>query len=153
MEAKLKTTLGGEVDEMLEMLSTNTQFAFTNAYGHDFTNELVQEMSEDNKTVIQRYTSNASQIGMGLTVVGGVLCFTPLAGVGATMVGVGNTMAIGGMVAESALGFEEALSRSNLNPEEIKELSKTLVMNAGGFVVGYKAGQTGMKAFNKLNGL
>ena len=150
LEAKLKTTLGGEVDEMLEMFSTNTQFAFTNAYGHDFTNELVQEMSEDNKTVIQRCTGNASQIGMGLTVVGGVLCFTPLAGVGATMVGVGNTMAIGGMVAESALGFEEALSRSNLNPEEIKELSKTLVMNAGGFVVGYKAGQTGMKAFNKL---
>lgn len=150
LEAKLKTTLGGEVDEMLEMFSTNTQIAFTNAYGHDFTNELVQEMSEDNKTVIQRYTGNASQIGMGLTVVGGVLCFTPLAGVGAAMVGVGNTMAIGGMVAESALGFEEALSRSNLNPEEIKELSKTLVMNAGGFVVGYKAGQTGMKAFNKL---
>lgn len=150
LEAKLKTTLGGEVDEMLEMLSTNTQNAFTNAYGHDFTNELVQEMSEDNKTVIQRYTSSTSQIGMGLTVVGGVLCFTPLAGVGATMVGIGNTMAISGMVAESALGFEEALSRSNLNPEEIKELSKTLVMNAGGFVVGYKAGQTGMKAFNKL---
>ena len=150
LEVKLKTTLGGEVDEMLEMFSTNTQIAFTNAYGHDFTNELVQEMSDDNKTVIQRYTSNTSQIGMGLTVVGGVLCFTPLAGVGAAMVGVGNTMAIGGMVAESVLGFEEALSRSNLNPEEIKELSKTLVMNAGGFVVGYKAGQTGMKAFNKL---
>lgn len=150
LEAKLKTTLGGEVDEMLEMFSTTTQIAFTNAYGHDFTNELVQEMSDDNKTVIQRYTGNASQIGMGLTVVGGVLCFTPLAGVGAAMVGVGNTMAIGGMVAESALGFEEALSRSNLNLEEIKELSKTLVMNAGGFVVGYKAGQTGMKAFNKL---
>ncbi len=150
LEAKLKTTLGGEVDEMLEMFSTTTQIAFTNAYGHDFTNELVQEMSDDNKTVIQRYTGNASQIGMGLTVVGGVLCFTPLAGVGAAMVGIGNAMAIGGMVAESALGFEEALSRSNLNPEEIKELSKTLVMNAGGFVVGYKAGQTGMKAFNKL---
>lgn len=150
LEAKLKTTLGGEVDEMLEMFSTDTKIAFTNAYGHDFTNELVQEMSDDNKTVIQRYTSSTSQIGMGLTVVGGVLCFTPLAGVGATMVGIGNTMAIGGMVAESALGFEEALSRSNLNPEEIKELSKTLVMNAGGFVVGFKAGQTGMKAFNKL---
>lgn len=150
LEAKLKTTLGGEVDEMLEMFSTNTQIAFTNAYGHDFTNELVQEMSDDNKTFIQKYTGNTSQIGMGLTVVGGVLCFTPLAGVGAAMVGVGNTMAIGGMVAESALGFEEALSRSNLNLEEIKELSKTLVMNAGGFVVGYKAGQTGMKAFNKL---
>lgn len=150
LESKLKTTLGGEVDEMLEMLSTNTQNAFTNAYGHDFTNELVQEMSDDNKTFIQKYTGNTSQIGMGLTVVGGVLCFTPLAGVGATMVGIGNAMAIGGMVAESALGFEEALSRSNLNPEEIKELSKTLVMNAGGFVVGYKAGQTGMKAFNKL---
>lgn len=150
LEAKLKTTLGGEVDEMLEMLSNNTQIAFTNAYGHDFTNELVQEMSDDNKTVIQRYTGNASQIGMGLTVVGGILCFTPLAGVGAAMVGIGNAMAIGGMVAESALGFEEALSRSNLNPEELKELSKTLVMNAGGFVVGYKAGQTGMKAFNKL---
>ena len=150
LEAKLKTTLGGEVDEMLEMLSNNTLNAFTYAHGNDFTKELVQEMSEDNKTVIQRYTSNASQIGMGLTVVGGVLCFTPLAGVGAAMVGIGNTMAIGGMVAESALGFEEALSRSNLNPEEIKELSKTLVMNAGGFVVGFKAGQTGMKAFNKL---
>ena len=150
LEAKLKTTLGGEVDEMLEMLSTNTQIAFTNAYGHDFTNELVQEMSDDNKTVIQRYTGNTSLAGMGLTVVGGVLCFTPLAGVGATMVGIGNAMAIGGMVAESALGFEEALSRSNLNLEEIKELSKTLVMNAGGFVVGYTAGQTGMKAFNKL---
>ena len=150
LEAKLKTTLGGEVDEMLEMFSTTTKNAFTNAYGHDFTNELVQEMSDDNKTFIQKYTGNASQIGMGLTVVGGVLCFTPLAGVGAAMVGVGNTMAIGGMVAESALGFEEALSRSKLNPEEIKELGKTLVMNAGGFVVGYKAGQTGIKAFNKL---
>lgn len=150
LKTDLETTFGGDIEERLTLISSQTQGAYTNAYGQDFTQELAQEMADDNKTFIQKYTGNTSMVGMGLTVVGGILCFTPAAPLGAGMVTVGNTLAIGGMVAESSLGYTEALTRSSLDEEEIKELSKTLVMNAGGFVIGMKAGKTGMKAFNKL---
>ena len=160
LEEQLKITLGGEIDERLMAISQDTQTAYTSAYGQDFTQELAQEMIADNKTFIQRYTGNASMAGMGLTVVGGILCFTPLAPFGAGMVTVGNILAIGGMTAESGLGYTDALFQSSsdggmqlknhFDEEEITELSKTFIMNAGGFVIGFKAGKTGMKAFNKL---
>lgn len=150
LKTDLETTFGGDIEEKLASYASKTQSAYTNAYGQDFTQELAQEMEADNKTFIQRYTGNTSMVGMGLTVVGGILCFTPAAPLGAGMVTAGNTLAIGGMVAESGLGYTEALTRSSLDEEELKELSKTLVMNAGGFVIGMQAGKTGMKAFNKL---
>lgn len=150
LSEQLKDTLGGEVEDVLTSISEQVESAYTQAYGHEFTQELTSAMAEDNQTFIQRYTGDVSMTGMGLTVVGGILCFTPAAPIGAAMVTVGNTLAIGGMAAESGLGLYEASTRTNLDKEEIEELSKTLVMNAGGFVVGMKAAKTGMKAFHKL---
>ena len=150
LSEQLKDTLGGEVEDVLTSISEQVESAYTQAYGHEFTQELTSAMAEDNQTFIQRYTGDVSMTGMGLTVVGGILCFTPAAPLGAAMVTVGNTLAIGGMAAESGLGLYEAGTRTNLDKEEIEELSKTLVMNAGGFVVGMKAAKTGMKAFHKL---
>lgn len=160
LKTDLETILGGSIEEKLTSISSQTQSAYTSAYGQDFTQELAQAMVDDNKTFIQKYTGNTSMVGMGLTVVGGILCFTPAAPLGAGMVTAGNTLAIGGMVAESGLGFADALLKfspdgaiklkEHFNEEEIKELGKTFIMNAGGFVIGMQAGKTGMKAFNKL---
>ncbi len=150
LKSELETILGGNIEDRMLALSQDSETAYNSAFGRDFVLELAQSMADDNKTFIQRYTGAASMTGLGITVVGGILCFTPLAPLGAGMVTVGNTLAIGGMVSESALGYTEALTRSELDEEEIKELSKTLAMNAAGFVVGFAAGKTGMKAFNKL---
>ena len=150
LKGQLETVLGGDIEEKMQAISQDTQTAYNSAYGTEFSNELVQLMSDDNKTFIPYYTGNTSMLGMGATVVGVILCFTPAAPLGVGMVTIGNTLAIGGMAAESVLGYTEAYTRSHRDDEELKELSKTLIMNAGGFVIGMKAGQAGMKAFNKL---
>ncbi len=146
----LNKLLDGDADNKLASLSQNMEWSHDAAFGKESSEELVQAMENDNKTVITRYTGGAAMTGMALTVVGGVLCFTPLAPLGGAMVTAGNYVAIGGMVAESALGYTEALTRDEVSSEELEDLTKTMIMNAGGFIIGFRAGKTGMKAFNKL---
>ena len=55
-----------------------------------------------------------------MTVLGSLLCFTPAAPFGAGLITLGNTLAIGGMAAESALGYTEALTREVVSEEELK---------------------------------
>ena len=150
LKGKLEQILGGDINEKLEFISKKTERYYTDAYGSDFTTELAQAMEEDNKTFIQKYTGDVAMGGMGVSLVGGILCFTPLAGIGVALVGGGGYVAMGSMAAESGLGYAEAYTRANVDDEEIKELTKTLIMNAGGFVVGMAANGAGMKAFNKL---
>ncbi len=149
-DKQLEKVLGGKPEDKMLAINQDYEAAYTNAYGNEFTEELVQAMENDNKSFIRKYTGGASMAGMAMTVVGGILCFTPAAPLGAGLITAGNTLAIGGMAAESALGYTEALTREEVNEEELEDLSKQLIMNAGGFVVGYKASKLGMKAFNKL---
>ena len=111
---------------------------------------LAEAMANDNMSMIQRYTGNTSMVGMGLTVVGGILCFTPAAPLGAVLVTAGNTVAIGGMVAKTGLGVTDYATKEVQTQEELENLAKDFVMDAGGFIIGMKAGQTGLKAFSKL---
>ena len=150
-QERLDKVFGGNAEEKLEELQKEVEQAHEKAYGNDFSSTLGKAMIEDNQTFIQRYTGNASMTGMGLTVVGGVLCFTPAAALGAAMITAGNTLAIGGMAAESGLGFYEASTRKNgAEDGEYEELTKTMLMNLGGFGFGGIAGKTGMKLFNKF---
>ena len=149
-DKQLEKVLGGKPEDKMLAINQDYEAAYTNAYGNEFTEELVQAMENDNKSFIRKYTGSASMAGMAMTVVGGILCFTPAAPLGAGLITAGNTLAIGGMAAESALGYTEALTREEISEEELTDLSKQLIMNAGGFVVGYKASKLGMKAFNKL---
>lgn len=149
-EIQAKKVFGGNPEEKILALSQDNKSAHDVAFGDEYTADLVKLMEEDNNTSIQRYTGNAQTVGMGLTVIGTVLCWTPLAPAGGLMVTAGNIMAVGGIATQSALGYTEALTRNNFNSDEISDLTKSLVMNAGGFVIGFKAGKTGMKAFNKL---
>ena len=149
-EKQLEKVLGGKVEDKMLAVSQDYETSYNLAYGSEFTEELVQAMENDNKTFISKYTGELSMYGMGMTVLGSLLCFTPAAPFGAGLITLGNTLAIGGMAAESALGYTEALTREVVSEEELKELDKNLIMNAGGFVVGYGAGKLGMKAFNKL---
>ena len=149
-DKQLEKVLGGKPEDKMLAINQDYEAAYTNAYGNEFTEELVQAMENDNKSFIRKYTGGASMAGMAMTVVGGILCFTPAAPLGAGLITAGNTLAIGGMAAESALGYTEALTREEVREEELEDLSKQLIMNAGGFVVGYKASKLGMKAFNKL---
>ena len=111
LQEKLKEIVGGDIDENMTKLMNDTQRAYKDAYGDEFSQELAQAMAEDNKTFIQAGTGTVSSVGMGLTVVGGILCFTPLAPVGAAMVTIGNTIAIGGMVSGTVVGGIEAGTR------------------------------------------
>ena len=150
-QERLDKVFGGNTEEKLENMQKEVEIAHEKAYGNDFSSVLGKAMIEDNQTFIQRYTGNTSMIGMGLTVVGGVLCFTPAAALGAAMVTVGNTLAIGGMVSETVLGFEEAFTRKHgAEDGEYEELTKTMLMNLGGFGFGGVASKTGMKLFNRF---
>ena len=151
LENELKNILGGNIDDRMLALSQASEAAYNNAFGRDFTLELTENMADDNKTFIQRYTGESTTWGI-IAMGAGVLCLTnPITAPGSIYAfSIGNTLMLGGMAAESALGYTEAFTRTNLNEDEVKELNKTLITNAGGFVVGFAAGKVGMKAFNKL---
>ena len=149
-ERILKGMLGGNVEEKMLSISQDYKVAHSSAFGDDFSEEIVKSMAEDNKTFIKKYTGEASTKGMILFGIGAALSLTPAAPLGGIMLGLGNTLALGGMVSESGLGLYEANTRDKKDEEEISDLTKTAIMNAGGFIVGFKAGKMGMKKFNEI---
>ena len=134
----------------IEEYQTTLEEAQKEAIGEENGKLMAEAMKNDNLTCIQRWTGNTSMLGMGMTVVGGILCFTPLAPLGAGMVTAGNTLAIGGMVAETGLGVADYATKDVQTVEEAEQLGKNFITNAGGFIIGIGAGKAGMKAFNKL---
>ena len=136
--------------------------AHDEAIGDENGKMMAEAMKNDNLTCIQRWTGKASMIGMGITVVGGILCFTPLGPlvislgaigsttVGALTLGVGNTLAIGGMVAKTGLGTADYATKDVQTVEEAEQLTKDFIMDAGGFIIGMRAGKAGLKAFSNL---
>ena len=126
------------------------QKASVELLGKEDSELLAEAMENDNITVIQRYTGMASTGGMVLTAVGGILCFTPFAAAGVVMLGAGNTLALGGMVAKNGLEALDLKTQNEQTEEEKNELTKNLIVDAGGFVVGMVAGKAGTKAFSKL---
>lgn len=146
-EADFERFLKGRTIEDYQQALTDAQNL---AIGEENGKMLADAMKNDNMTFIQKWTGKASMAGMGMTVVGGVLCFTPLAPLGAGMITAGNTLAIGGMVAETGLGVADYATKDVQTAEEAEQLGKDFIMNASGFIVGIGAGKAGMKAFNKL---
>ena len=146
-EAEFKEFLNGKTIEDYQIALAQ---AHNDAVGEENGKIMAEAMKNDNLTCIQRWTGNTSMVGMGMTIVGGILCFTPLAPLGAGMVTVGNTLAIGGMVAETGLGVTDYATKDVQTAEEAEQLGKNFLMNAGGFIVGIGAGKTAMKAFNSL---
>ena len=124
--------------------------AHDDAIGEENGKLMAEAMKNDNLTCIQRWTGNTSMAGMGMTIVGGILCFTPLAPLGAGMITVGNTLAIGGMVAKTGLGVTDYATKDVQTAEEAEQLTKDFIMDAGGFIIGMGAGKAGLKAFSKL---
>ena len=139
-----------EPEGKIKVISNEIQSKMNSAFGDNYVTNLVKAMQQDNQTIIDRTTGVTQVTGLGMTVVGGVLCFTPAAAVGAGLVTLGNTLSIGGLAAENVLGYTEALTRQHIESEEIEELNNSLFMDAGGFLIGAAAGKVGMKAFNKL---
>lgn len=137
-------------DKTLEEYQLSFEETANDVLGEENSKLLADAMVNDNMGMIKRYTGNASMAGMALTVVGGILCFTPAAPLGAVMVTAGNTVAIGGMVAKTGLGVADYATKDVQTQEELEGLAKDFIMDAGGFIIGMKAGQAGMKAFNKL---
>lgn len=147
---QLEEIMGGNPEDRMLAYQQSYNLSREFAYGSEYSKSLAEAMDNDNKTVIKRVTGDISSAGMGMTVIGGVLCFTPLAPLGATLLTAGNATAITGMVSESALGYTEALTRNDISEEELIEITKTTLMNAGGFGVGMVAGKLGMKAFGNI---
>lgn len=82
-EKDFENFLGGKT---IEEYQEAFERAANDILGEDNAKMLSEAMKNDNMTVIQRWTGNTSMVGMGLTVIGGILCFTPLAPIGAAMV-------------------------------------------------------------------
>ena len=146
-EKEFKAFLG---DKSIEDYQLSFEAKANEALGNENGKMLADAMKNDNCTVIQRYTGNVSMAGMALTVVGGILCFTPAAPLGAGLITAGNTLAIGGMVTKTGLGVADYATKDVQTSEEAIQLGKDFIMDAGGFIIGMKAGQQGMKAFSKL---
>ena len=146
-EAEFEKFLKGKT---IEEYQTALEKAQNEAIGEENGKMMAEAMKNDNLTCIQRWTGNTSMLGMGMTVVGGILCFTPLAPLGGGMVTAGNILAIGGMVAETGLGVADYATKDVQTAEEAEQLGKNFIMNAGGFIIGIGAGKAGVKAFNKL---
>ncbi len=146
-ETEFEKFLNGKTIEDYQKALAEAQ---NEAIGEENGKLMAEAMKNDNLTCIQRWTGNTSMVGMGMTVVGGILCFTPLAPLGAGMITAGNTLAIGGMVAETGLGVADYATKDVQTAEEAEQLTKNFLMNAGGFIIGMGAGKAGMKAFNKL---
>ena len=111
---------------------------------------LATAMKNDNMTIIDRYTGNAAMTGVGLSIVGGILCCTPLAPLGAGMVTVGNTVALTSMGTSAVAEIADYKTKDFVTEEDTTKLIDGLIMDAGGMVIGYGAGKVGIKAFNKL---
>ena len=146
-EAEFEKFLNGKTIEDYQIALAQ---AHNEAIGDENGKMMAEAMKNDNLTCIQRWTGNTSMAGMGMTIVGGILCFTPLAPLGAGMITVGNTLAIGGMVAKTGLGATDYATKDVQTAEEAERLTKDFIMDAGGFIIGMGAGKAGLKAFSKL---
>ncbi|MCQ2739748.1 MAG: hypothetical protein MJ237_05930, partial [bacterium] len=147
MARRFESILGGK---SLESYMNDYNSKQKNALGNTNMETLIDAYKADNGTVVQKYTGAVKTTGMVATFVGGVLCLSPAAGVGVGLVTAGGKMAIGGMAADYALEYTEALTRDEISKEELEDITKYCLMDAGGFIVGFKAGQKGNQAFAKL---
>jgi len=116
---------------------------------------VVKAYKVDNKYVIDRVAGAVQTAGMVLTVVGGVLCLTPAAatGIPEAMVALGGNLVVGTMVLEYEAKYLEFISQEEITDEDLEDLeylNKHFVMDAGGMIVGIKAGKMGNKVFGKL---
>lgn len=144
---RFNLVLGGK---SLDTYIENYNSTRIKALGQMCADQIVDMYKADNGTVIQRCTGVIKTTGMVMVVIGGVLCVTPAVGVGAAMTAMGGKMAIGGMVADYALQYTEALTRDEISEEELANVSKYFIMDAAGFIIGFKAGQMGNKVFSKI---
>lgn len=158
-EEDFKSFLG---DKTIEDYQLTFEKAANKILGEENSKLLAEAMVNDNMGMIKRYTGNASMIGMGLVAAGGLLFFTPIGGAVITLgalklgtvsglaLGVGNTLALTGMAAKTGFGVTDYVTKDVQTKEELEGLTKDFILDAGGLIVGIKAGQWGMKAFNKL---
>ena len=146
-EKEFEEFLNGKTIEDYQKALAQAQ---SDAIGDENGKMMAEAMRNDNLTCIQRWAGNTSMAGMGMTIVGGILCFTPLAPLGAGMITVGNTLAIGGMVAKTGLGVTDYATKDVQTAEEAEQLTKDFIVDAGGFIIGMGAGKAGVKAFSKL---
>lgn len=144
---KLDKLLGGKT---IEEFAKNYETSYKATLGSENANELAKAMEADNMTAIQRYTGNTAMSGMGLMVIGGVLTVTPAAPLGGVLLAAGQVTALTGIAAKNMLGFTDALTRDEIDSEEIKDLSKNLAMDIGGFAIGGIAGKKGIEVGKAL---
>lgn len=107
-------------------------------------------------TAIDNVAGVAQTGGMVLIVAGGILCLTPAAatGIPEAMTALGGNIVVGTMVLEYEAKYleyaEKFIKGEEIDEEELNNLNKHFIMDAGGMIVGIKAGKLGNKVFGKL---
>ena len=121
--------------------------SYTSAYGTKNAEELAKAFGEDQENINAKATGAVQIAGMGSMVIGGVACLIPGAQpIGAGMISVGGKMALGGMLAKTALDVVNESTRKNgMSDEAAKAIIKEAAINAGSFAIGMGAGATGAK--------
>lgn len=146
-DKKLNNLLGGKTYE--SYLETY-QNDYKSALGAQNADELAKAMSDDQMTVVEKYSGIAQMSGMGLMIAGGILSATPAAPAGAGMLSLGGKIALCGMAAKNVLGFTEELTRENTSDDRMTRLKKNLAMDIGGLIIGGAAGRQGMKYASQI---
>lgn len=143
-EAQLNKVLNGK---SYEQYQTEYATSYTTAYGTKNAEELATAYGEDQENINAKATGAVQIAGMGSMVIGGIACLIPGAQpIGAGMISVGGKMALGGMLAKTALDVVNESTRKNgMSDEAAKAIIKEAAINAGSFVVGMGAGATGAK--------
>jgi hypothetical protein len=148
-EQQLNKVLNGKpLGEYINNYRQNYQ----RALGSQSSARLAEAMVNDNIEVIDRVSNVGAAAGMTLTVVGGVVAFVapPAAPLGMMVSKAGTGISVASMGARSIAGYTEALTRDNVDYNEIIGRNKDLAMDIAGFAIGSAAGATGGKLAKNL---
>ncbi len=148
-EQQLNKVLNGKpLGEYINNYRQNYQ----RALGSQSSARLAEAMVNDNIEVIDRVSNVGAAAGMTLTVVGGVVAFVapPAAPLGMMASKAGTGISVASMGARSIAGYTEALTRDNVDYNEIIGRNKDLAMDIAGFAIGSAAGATGGKLAKNL---
>lgn len=119
--------------------------AYTKAFGRKNSEQLAKAYIEDNESIGARITSGMQIGGMAVMITGGVVCLIPGAQpIGAAILSGGGKLAMGGMVAQTAVeAINESSRTGGMTDEAEDRIIKEGLINLASFAIGAGAGIKG----------
>ncbi|MDR1167371.1 MAG: GNAT family N-acetyltransferase [Heliobacteriaceae bacterium] len=123
---------------------------YKTAFGDSHVKKIVEQMRDDNYSVVDNVSTFLMGTEMTVMAVGGILVFTGFgSGVGATMCSVGSKALTATMAVKDAAKLGNAYTKAKTDEEEIFAAWKETAMDIGILGVGMGAGKVGAAIQNK----